>query len=365
MRSSLRSQLERLLAELSDSDDDGDAHSPAVLTYGSFFSGMECPLTALEMAANTSDTPRILRAEFACDINKHCRAVLAKNFHHRRLHSDISSLNIKKDLVTVDLFWSSAPCQDFSPNGKRKGASASRGRLFRYHCKYINYHQPNSWILEQVPSFKEDVKYCREYRAQMRQLKQSKLYSIEEHILDTEHFGIPQRRRRLYIIGVKVLKLIRQPQFAGPCLERGQRPQNLLKLEDLIDHDNGTEKDIPTSNVPVNNLVVGLQRAQTRFGVNPLEHLVVMDLFGSRVNMSLGRSPTITATRGSMGGYWLSTKMRFTNTDELMRLQGIPPRRYEWKSQTTERQIGHMIGNGVSVNVACHLMTEILDSSMI
>ena len=367
MRSDIRRNLDQLIAELAASTHICDEEGPRrFLTYGSFFSGMECPLTALEMAANTEiDTPRILRAEFACDINKHCRAVIAKNFRHRRVYSDITTVNIKNDLVPVDLFWSSAPCQDFSKNGKRQGALNHRGRLYRYHCRYINYHKPNAWILEQVPSFKEDIKYRREYQAQLRSLKSSKIYSIEEHILDTQHFGIPQRRRRLYIIGVKISKLIRQPHFPGPRLELGQRPSNLLRLEDLIDNVQGTDNDIPTTSVPVTNLFNGLERAQTRFGVNPLKHLIVMDLFGSRVNLSRGRAPTITATRASSGGYWLSTKCRFTNKDELMRLQGIPPHRYEWKSTTTERQIGHMIGNGVSVNVACHLMTEIFASSMI
>ena len=360
----LRARLVQLIAELPDSNSeetDSDDCPSQVLTYGSFFSGMECPLTALEIVANTSRINRVLKPQFACDINKHCRDVLSKHFRHGKLLSDITRCNIKKDFETVDIFWSSAPCQDFSCNGKRKGGATSRGRLFRFHCRYINHHQPNAWVLEQVPAFKQDKKYAREYRAQMRQLKHTKLYHIEEHILDTENFGVPQRRKRLYIIGVNICKMVRQPKFAAPQ----EQILPALRLEDLIDRTMGTDKDIPTSSVPLSNLIDGLQRAQRRFNVNPLDRLVVMDLFGSRVNMSLNRSPTITATRASRRGYWLSSKKRFTNVDELMRLQGIPSRRYAWNDTVTPRQIGHMIGSGVSCNVAISLMTKILSATIL
>ena len=144
-------------------------------------------------------------------------------------------------------------------------------------------------------------------------------------------------------------------------------PQNhtMQKLEDLLDPTTGTDDDIPRSTVPITNLWEGLHHAAKRFKVNPLTHLIVMDLFGTRVNMQRGRSPTITATRASSGGYWLSSQRRFTNTDELMKLQGIPPQRYAWRGVVTARQLGHMIGNGVSVNVADALMREILDATTI
>ena len=79
----LRARLVQLIAELPDSNSeetDSDDCPSQVLTYGSFFSGMECPLTALEIVANTSCMNRVLKPQFACDINKHCRDVLSKHF---------------------------------------------------------------------------------------------------------------------------------------------------------------------------------------------------------------------------------------------------------------------------------------------
>ena len=60
-----------------DGDDESDEAKPRALTFGNFFSGMECPLTALEMASSTSHIPRDVKPRFACEISK--QASLSRN----------------------------------------------------------------------------------------------------------------------------------------------------------------------------------------------------------------------------------------------------------------------------------------------
>ena len=86
--------------------------------------------------------------------------------------------------------------------------------------------------------------------------------------------------------------------------------------------------------------------------------MVVMDLFGSRVDVVLDDLPCIAASRGSAGGFGLSSYMRFTSIHELMPFQGLPPCRYDFVI-LSNRPIGHTIGNGISVNVAARIFGEI------
>lgn len=357
MKSTQRARVDKLISEILARSDLSQLNDNDVLTYGSFFSGMECPLVGLETACNG----RAIVAEFGIEISPHCTNVLKKNFDHKKILNDVTKVKIKDDLCHVNLLWSSAPCQDFSRNGKRLGTKNARGNLYKFPCRYINHHLPDAFVMEQVASFKEDAKHKKAFDAQMRALKRSKRYVIEDVVLNTADFCIPQTRRRLYIVGIKIEKLLHKPVFDRVC---GSATSNLLKLEDLIDEYDGTEADLPTQMVAVSNLVNGLRKARVKYGKNPLEHLFVMDLFGSRVNIAIDRCPCITASRAAAGGYWLSSKFRFTNVNELLRLQGVPPDRFQF-GQTSRRQIGHMIGNGVSANVACHIWTEIIQATSI
>ena len=353
MKITKRVSIEQLLRELiAEQSRDND-----VITYGSFFSGMECPLVGLEGACS-GEHGRTVVSEFGIEISPHCTGVLKLNFDHKKLYDDVTKVKIKDDLCHVNLFWSSAPCQDFSKHGKRLGTTNPRGKLYKYPCRYINHHLPDAFVMEQVAAFKEDPKHKTAFTAQMRTLKRNKCYEIQDVVLNTGDFGIPQCRWRLYIIGIKKAKLLHKPVFDPP------RGVACVRLEDLLDNYDGTEADLPTQMVAVSNLLSGLHKAQVKYGKNPLDRLFMMDLFGSKVNVASEQSPCITAARAAAGGYWLSTKRRFTNINELLRLQGVPPARFLF-GKTSKRQIGHMIGNGVSANVACHLWTEIIHATSI
>ena len=131
-------------------------------------------------------------AEFGIEISPHCTNVLKKNFDHKKILNDVTKVKIKDDLCHVNLLWSSAPCQDFSRNGKRLGTKNARGNLYKFPCRYINHHLPDAFVMEQVASFKEDAKHKKAFDAQMRALKRSKRYVIEDVVLNTADFCIPQ-----------------------------------------------------------------------------------------------------------------------------------------------------------------------------
>ena len=80
----------------------------------------------------------------------------------------------------------------------------------------------------------------------------------------------------------------------------------------------------------------------------------------------MGESPCLTATRSGSRGYWVSTKGRFIDVDEMARLQGYAshhdandacPIVFAWReSGLTQSQAGHMLGNGQTLQVLEHVL---------
>ncbi len=108
------------------------------------------------------------------------------------------------------------PCQPFSQAGKRQGFNdeLGRGNLFNYICRILSVKQPEYIFLENVsnllghdgghtwetiekkltgilPVDESDMKYWNKYLD----------YEIDKRILSPHEFGIPQHRKRIYIVG--------------------------------------------------------------------------------------------------------------------------------------------------------------------
>ena len=100
MKSDQRRHLNKLFLDLVAQS---ELQHDDVLTYGSFFSGMECPLVGLENALTTDgDHSRALVCEFGVDISPHCLGVIKNNFGHKKLYKDVTMVKIK-DMAPVDL----------------------------------------------------------------------------------------------------------------------------------------------------------------------------------------------------------------------------------------------------------------------
>ena len=74
----------------------------------------------------------------------------------------------------------------------------------------------------------------------------------------------------------------------------------------------------------------------------------------------LGVSPCLTRTRAATGIYIASRGSRMT-LQEMLRLQGLPPRHIlRHQGDVTNRQLGGMIGNAISVNVLERIVGRVL-----
>lgn len=102
-----------------------------------------------------------------------------------------------------DILCAGFPCQPFSKAGKQLGRDdEDRGNLFDEIIKILEYRKPKYFILENVPHIKkhdneETWKYMEKEFSRIK-------YEVDHRIYSPQEFGIPQHRKRIFIVGSKV-----------------------------------------------------------------------------------------------------------------------------------------------------------------
>ncbi|MBY5329561.1 DNA cytosine methyltransferase [Rhizobium leguminosarum] len=96
--------------------------------------------------------------------------------------------------VRPDIVVGGPPCQDFSPAGKR--IEGERAKLTAYYAQLLCIVRPQWFVLENVKAAFGSEQY-----AAAKRLLKSAGYGLSENILLASHYGVPQRRRRLILIG--------------------------------------------------------------------------------------------------------------------------------------------------------------------
>ena len=155
---------------------------------------------------------------FSSEINTNIREIYAKNFPStKKICGDITKVNIK-DIGKHDILTAGFPCQPFSRAGLRKGfEDENKGNLFFEIMKIVNKYNPEYIILENVETLLKHGGNVRKntlknsiniegdtFRTIRKLLEKNKYdrgrYEIACNILSPHEFGIPQHRRRLFIV---------------------------------------------------------------------------------------------------------------------------------------------------------------------
>ena len=117
-------------------------------------------------------------------------------------HDDIRFIDGNQYRGEVDLFIGGSPCQSFSNMGKRGGLEDARGTLFYDYARLISEMQPKAFIYENVPGMLAHDKG--ETWKTIESIFASLGYQIVmKEILNSADYGIPQNRKRLFVVGIK------------------------------------------------------------------------------------------------------------------------------------------------------------------
>lgn len=103
----------------------------------------------------------------------------------------------------VDLIIGGPPCQGFSIAGHigRKFLDDERNQLFKEFLRFVNFIKPKIFVMENVASLAthNKGKTLEEIKAEINSIG----YDITYDVLNSVHYGVPQERRRIFIIGTK------------------------------------------------------------------------------------------------------------------------------------------------------------------
>lgn len=129
----------------------------------------------------------------------------------------------------IDLLIGGSPCQSFSTYGHRKGLEDTRGTLFYDYARLINEVRPKAFIFENVTGLlnHDKGKTWEIIKSVFTELQ----YRIVFDVLDAQDYGLPQMRKRLFVVGIR--NNIKK-NFSFPKKEKLK-----IKAEDLL------EKEVP------------------------------------------------------------------------------------------------------------------------
>jgi len=159
------------------------------LTFGSLFAGIGGFDEGLRRAG--------MRDRWQVEIDPTCRNVLARHFPDSRRHDDVTTAT--SALGSVDLLCGGFPCQDLSVAGRRAGLAGGRSGLFYEFARLAAEIAPRWILLENVPGLLSSNQ-GRDMGAVLGTLGELG-YGWAYRILDAQHFGLAQRRERVFIIG--------------------------------------------------------------------------------------------------------------------------------------------------------------------
>ena len=133
-----------------------------------------------------------------CEIDKFCLKVLEKHFPKAKRYTDVTKLEAE-DLERVDVLCGGFPCQDLSVAGKRAGLAGGRSSLFFEFARLADALKPQWLVVENVPGLLSSAS-GKDFRIVVNTLADLG-YGLAWRTLDSQYFGVPQRRNRIFIVG--------------------------------------------------------------------------------------------------------------------------------------------------------------------
>ena len=186
-----------------------------MLTLGSLFDGIGGWLLAAQHAG--------IKPLWRCEIDEYPRAVSEYHFPNVDSYGDIRKVH-GNEIAPVDIICAGSPCQNLSQAGNRKGLQGSESSLFYESIRILremrdatNGKYPRFFVWENVTgAFSSN--HGNDFRAVLEEIGQTKipmpksgrwwgcgmvrvpLCDIAWRTLDAQYWGVPQRRRRIFLV---------------------------------------------------------------------------------------------------------------------------------------------------------------------
>lgn len=288
---------------------------------------------------------------WANDFDKYAVETYRANVGDNIVHGDIRK--VMDQIPETDVLIGGFPCQPFSTLGKLKGfEDEERGTLFFVIKEILKNSNTKVVVLENVKNITthDNGKTFERILRELDEIGFKCFYKV----LNSQDFGVPQRRNRVFIVGVRRDQLIDSEniqQFEYPETQKLE-----VTTQDLLDKD-VDEKYFLTRKLE-----------STILGVGTKGYIV-------KPTIDLPISKTLCATmhkmhRASQDNYVTDLKnykkcdkekriaVRKLTPNECRQLQGFPS---DWKQVVSDTQAYKQFGNAVTVNVSYAVATKVME----
>lgn len=268
----------------------------------------------------------------ASDIDPECQRAYLHNYGERPL-GDITKVD-EADVPDHDVLLAGFPCQPFSIIGNMRGFEDTRGTLFFDIARIIKEKRPRAFVLENVKLLvgHNGGKTLAKILATLREMG----YHVEYRVLNSLNFGLPQKRERIWIIGLRG-----QSAFTWP--EGGAK---MKPLSDIL------EKNVP-SKFTASEMIQ--KKRLSKFKPKTSEDLIWHENKAGNIS-AYPYSCTLRA--GASYNYLLVNGKRRLTPREMLRLQGFPD---GFKIICSDSQTRKQAGNSLPVNVAFAVLDQLIE----
>lgn len=287
---------------------------------------------------------------WANDFDKYAVESYKANIDSNIVYGDLN--NYLEDIPEHDILLAGFPCQPFSLMGKQQGFTDERGTLFFTIERILKKHKPKVIVLENVKNL---LTHDRGKTInKMLEILEDKLnYRVYYDVLNTSDYGLPQTRRRVFIVGFLIEEFGEEiDTFTFPSPEKLNET-----VFDLLD-ENVDKKYFLSNRILPTILSNGSKNYYSK----------------SEINLKIAKPLTATMHkmhRANQDNYYedsvnrnkfedtvekrISTIRRLT-PNECRKLQGFPN---NWKYVVSDTQLYRQFGNAVSVNVSERLADQV------
>jgi DNA (cytosine-5)-methyltransferase 1 len=134
------------------------------------------------------------RSVFAVEFDRDAAATYGANFGD---HVACGPIEDVAAFPAADVVIGGPPCQGFSPLNREAVGFERRG-LWREYLRALEAIEPRAFVMENVPELLRSAEF-----AEFQKRAESLGFEVESGILNAADFGVPQRRRRAIVIGVR------------------------------------------------------------------------------------------------------------------------------------------------------------------
>ncbi len=288
---------------------------------------------------------------WANELDKYAVQTYKQNIDNNIIEGDI--LELYKNVPQHDVLLAGFPCQPFSMMGKKLGFDDERGTLF-FKIKEIielNNEKPKIIVLENVKNLlsHDNGKTFKKMKNILEELN----YEIYAEVLDSKDYGVPQTRRRVFVVAFEKNIIKNDIKFEFP-----KKIDLKVNAFDLLD-DKVDKKYFLSNKILPTILAHGSGNYYSK----------------SEIDLEIARPLTATMHkmhRANQDNYYTDNKNRenFEDTvekrisnvrkltpNECRKLQGFPE---DWKQVVSDTQAYRQFGNSVTVDVAYYISRQII-----